>query len=229
MPLGTQPTTGRVLLRDEVYRAIVDAIIDGTLEPGEVLKDDELMHWLNVSRTPVRQALNRLSSIGLVEMSPGRFTKVTELDRAFLNQSLYAAGVLCLEAVRPALERVTPQWLDEIDGHYDTAAAAVGAEDSPSAGRAICRFFLAFGHASGNAVLVTQLDRLVPRLLRYMSRPETLADLQATLPRCDAIRVAAREHDPDTIRSLVRGLIEEPRQNFAATYRRAGRRTPSTR
>ena len=68
---GTPPTT-----------RLCEAIVDGTLAPGEVLHDDELCAWLGLSRTPVRDALRRLRDEGLVEMAPQRFTRVASLTRA---------------------------------------------------------------------------------------------------------------------------------------------------
>lgn len=59
IPTKTAPYT-RSLLRDGVYVQLRDAIVDGTLEPGEQLRDGELAGWLGVSRTPVREALLRL-------------------------------------------------------------------------------------------------------------------------------------------------------------------------
>jgi DNA-binding GntR family transcriptional regulator len=70
----------RSLLRDDVYRRLRDAIVDGTFEPGEQLKDGELAHWLGVSRTPVREALLRLGTSGLVVALPGRSTTVSAID-----------------------------------------------------------------------------------------------------------------------------------------------------
>ena len=70
----------RSLLRDDVYRRLRDAIVDGTFAPGEQLRDGELAAWLGVSRTPVREALLRLAEAGLVVAQPGRSTTVSPLD-----------------------------------------------------------------------------------------------------------------------------------------------------
>ena len=71
----------RDLLRDRAYAAIRDAIVDGTLAPGERLRDAELCKWLGLSRTPVREALGRLEQDGLVESAPQRYTQVAPLYR----------------------------------------------------------------------------------------------------------------------------------------------------
>src|SRR6478609_10557282 len=52
MPVpAEQAVTSRVLLRDEAYTRLRDAILDGTLEAGEHLRDAELSSWLGISRT----------------------------------------------------------------------------------------------------------------------------------------------------------------------------------
>lgn len=77
MPIPTNaPIPQRRLLRDDVYRSIRDAIVRGQLAPGEQLRDQELGAWLQVSRTPVREALQRLAQAGLVVAVPGRMTRV---------------------------------------------------------------------------------------------------------------------------------------------------------
>ncbi|WP_181419940.1 MULTISPECIES: GntR family transcriptional regulator [unclassified Curtobacterium] len=70
MPVPRSPASQgpRRLLRDVVYEQTLEAIENGTLEAGERLNDEELTSWLGVSRTPVREAIARLESEGLVEM-----------------------------------------------------------------------------------------------------------------------------------------------------------------
>ncbi|KIP99506.1 GntR family transcriptional regulator, partial [Curtobacterium flaccumfaciens] len=76
MPVPKSPTSQgpRRLLRDVVYEQMLEAIENGTLEAGERLNDEELTSWLGVSRTPVREAIARLESEGLVEMAANRYT-----------------------------------------------------------------------------------------------------------------------------------------------------------
>ncbi len=64
IPVATPDSSPRRLLRDVVLKQLQGAILDGTLEPGERLTDDELVAWLGVSRTPIREALLRLRSLG---------------------------------------------------------------------------------------------------------------------------------------------------------------------
>lgn len=76
IPKTTIENSPRKLLRDVVYDKILAALRDGTLQHGERLNDDELVQWLGVSRTPVREAIAKLVDIGLIEMEANRFTRV---------------------------------------------------------------------------------------------------------------------------------------------------------
>jgi DNA-binding GntR family transcriptional regulator len=76
VPKSTVETSPRKLLRDVVYDKMLAALRDGTLQHGERLNDDELVQWLGVSRTPIREAIAKLVDIGLVEMEANRYTRV---------------------------------------------------------------------------------------------------------------------------------------------------------
>lgn len=106
VPLA-RPAPDRQLLRDTVREQIRAAILDGTLEPGERLHDEELIAWLQVSRTPIREALGDLARAGLVEMAPNRYTRVVLPDPAQVVQSVQTLGVLFGGAIRLAVPLLT--------------------------------------------------------------------------------------------------------------------------
>jgi DNA-binding GntR family transcriptional regulator len=109
MPIPSAgPDSGpRRLLRDVVLDKMLTAIVDGTLEPGERLNDDELVKWLGVSRTPVREAIAQLHSYGLVEIAANRYTRVAERD-----ESVYAEAAELLSALHDLGERLGVDNLD---------------------------------------------------------------------------------------------------------------------
>jgi DNA-binding GntR family transcriptional regulator len=77
MPLPETPPLTRVCLSDAAYERLRDWILDGTLIPGEALRDEALAEALGMSRTPVRDALQRLETEGLVLSTPTRRTYVS--------------------------------------------------------------------------------------------------------------------------------------------------------
>jgi DNA-binding GntR family transcriptional regulator len=72
-----------------VYRALLEAIRHGRFRQGERIREDELSEWLNVSRTPVREALHRMQTRGLLSLAPGRGLVVSTLSRQQIIE-LYA-------------------------------------------------------------------------------------------------------------------------------------------
>jgi len=94
IPTATADSGPRRLLRDVVFEKMLAAIVDGTLEPGERLNDDELVKWLGVSRTPVREAIAQLHTYGLVEIEANRYTRVAARDDVvYAEAAQFLAGL----------------------------------------------------------------------------------------------------------------------------------------
>ena len=126
----------RRLLRDDVYRRLRDAIVDGSLAPGEQLRDVELAAWLGVSRTPVREALLRLAEAGLVVASPGRSTTVSSLDMRAVRDARDVVAAMHEVAVREAVERLTEADLEAMREANDRFRSAIEQGDVDEALRA---------------------------------------------------------------------------------------------
>jgi DNA-binding GntR family transcriptional regulator len=103
----TEAVNPRRLIRDEVFLRLLDAIVDGDLLPGEQLFDAEIEKWVGVSRTPVREALNQLAAMGLVEILPQKRTRVTPIDPTRLRGLLGMLSPLLEGVVRDATPLLT--------------------------------------------------------------------------------------------------------------------------
>ncbi|AMO38801.1 GntR family transcriptional regulator [Thauera humireducens] len=90
---------------DEVYQKLLDAITDGTLAPGTRLTQEEIADEMEVSRSPVLQALRLLKKDGLVQDAPGRGVLVTPLDPCWIGDLYAVRGALDALAARLAAER----------------------------------------------------------------------------------------------------------------------------
>lgn len=123
----------RQLLRDDVYTRLRDLIVDGTLEPGEQLRDQDLAAWLGVSRTPVREALLRLQQAGLVVTAPGRSTSVSSLDSRATRDAQAVVAAMHGLAVREAVAQLTADDLDRMRDANRRFAAALEAGDPDAA------------------------------------------------------------------------------------------------
>ncbi|HEX3235711.1 MAG TPA: GntR family transcriptional regulator [Gemmatimonadales bacterium] len=87
-------TIPRMPLRDEVYRHILDRIHRGELTPGLRVRDTALAAELGVSRTPVREALLRLTRDGVLQADMGRGFRLRPLDRTEIREVGAILGAL---------------------------------------------------------------------------------------------------------------------------------------
>jgi DNA-binding GntR family transcriptional regulator len=92
-------------LVDQVYRALLDAISDGSLAPGTRVTQEDLAERLAVSRQPVLQALRLLKKDGLVLDAPGRGLLVAPLDPGWIAHVYEVRGALDALAAKLAAAR----------------------------------------------------------------------------------------------------------------------------
>lgn len=90
----------RKLLRDVVFDRLREAIVNGDLHPGEDIIEADVEQWAGASRTPVREALDRLAAVGLVVIAPQRGTTVAALDPDRSAQAFSLLGDLVAGALR---------------------------------------------------------------------------------------------------------------------------------
>ena len=164
---ATTPYVGKQLLAEDVFQHLGNAIADGTFAAGERLRDADLAAQYNVSRTPVREALQRLERIGLVEMAPSRFTRVTEPTEQEIEDAReyagYQAGILCAMAV-PRLSDEEREVAKEL-----VEAARDAPEVAVHRSRANWALFDHLAESSGNSVhrtLTAEPRMALLRLLR---------------------------------------------------------------
>ena len=171
MPIPPMAAPIRIsLLRDTVHDRLRDAIVDGTLEPGEQLRDGELAAWLGVSRTPVREALLRLGETGLVRAAPGRSTVVAEIDLDEVREAHAVVVAMHRLAVAEAVARITDADLDRMRAANERFATAIEERDTGAALAADDDFHAVAVEVSGNRAVATVLAQLSPVVRRLERR-----------------------------------------------------------
>lgn len=144
----------RKLLRDTVEKSIRDAIMDGTLQPGERLHDEELQTWLGVSRTPIRDALNELTRAGLVEMAANRYTRVAQPSEEDALEAIQTLGVLLGGVVRLAVPLIDDIVSQRIITELDQVLIHLDDDDVLSLNRTTLRMFNIYVEHCGNRMLI---------------------------------------------------------------------------
>ena len=160
------PAVDRSLLRDDVYRRLRDAIVDGTFQPGEQLKDGELAAWLGVSRTPVREALLRLGASGLVVALPGRSTRVSTIDSPAVRDARDVIAAMHELAVRQTAGRLGADDIARMREANRRFAAAVDSGDIDAALDADEEIHRIPVTVLGNRAVETVLDQFDPLVRR---------------------------------------------------------------
>src|SRR3954451_6049352 len=96
-------------LRESVHESLKAMIVTGQLPPGARVTEAELAARLNVSRTPVREALNRLEQDGLVTGRPRQGYNVSEFDLQMFREAFEIREVLDAYATELATGKITEQ------------------------------------------------------------------------------------------------------------------------
>lgn len=198
--------TSGTILSDEVYARIGDAILDGRLAPGQRLRDVDLAADLGVSRTPVREALQRLERFGLVEIAVGRYTRVADYD----DQTRGDMGAFTVYMLGNVLHLALMNCSDdELAGLVRAADAVVGAvgQDALRLFDANAALFEKVTFAAGNRVFagfIRETSVAIRHSLRgwapFLPDPEHRAEAYLRLRDC----IAARDADgaEQTLRRL---------------------------
>ncbi|WP_061016905.1 GntR family transcriptional regulator [Microbacterium sp. CCH5-D1] len=193
------------LLAEEVFHHIGGQIIDGTLAAGERIRDVDVAEELHVSRTPVREALQRLERLGMVTMYPSRYTEVTAVTPETVAQSLEFAGYQAGIAARLAVPRITMAQREHVVALVEGLHASL--EDGSETSNARWAVFSYLGDHSGNSqhrTLIDDASMVLFRNLRdWVVPPSDRARMgQVYSDFGDAVRSA----DGDTAERLVRAM-----------------------
>jgi DNA-binding GntR family transcriptional regulator len=182
---------------DLAYERIRALILDGDVLPGARLGQVELAEQLGVSRTPVREALGRLTGEGLVEFLPNRGFRAAGLVLDQVVRRLEVRLLLEPGMARLAAERRAPEHLAALADAIDREAAAASRVAAHDASRA---FHLVLAEATGNPELVSVFSGLWVvevgrRLLARRSVESEWRGADASEHRAIAAAVDARDGD----------------------------------
>ena len=199
---------------DIAYWTIRDAIRTKALGPGERLVEVELATALDMSRTPVREALRRLESEGLVENAPRRGLSVKLLTLQDLVDIFEIDEVLEGLAARTAAQRMGAAEIEALGQVVGRMEQALAAGDETALATANTQFHAMMRTGSKNGrlpSLLSQLHDTAPTLRSHQLAPER-ASVAVAEHRAIYHAIAAR--DGDTAERLTR----EHTQNALRAY-----------
>ena len=172
----------------DAYSMILDAIDVGTYRPGDRLVESELAERLGMSRTPVREALQRLETQSLLARD-GRSLIVASLDHNQLSELYVVRSELEGLAARLAARHAT---VEEVRVLREMVEADNALVDKPAAlARANRRFHKQVHLASHNRYLVQQLD-LVYRTMALMTASSLNVEGRGQIAQSEHDRIVQR-------------------------------------
>lgn len=194
---------------DDVYSALLSGILEGRYHPGDLLNEIPLAADYGVSRTPVREALQRLVSTGLAERGPRRALVVRKIPIQTLHALFEAMG-----EVEALVARFAALRMSELE--RQALAAAVEAGDDPEAdfedvNRRFHRIIRDGAHNPVMAEMIEELElRTMPwRHIQFNRRADRIATSQV---EHRALAAAIQAEDANEAQRLMRA-------HTAATFR----------
>lgn len=199
---------------------IRDRILDLTLQPGLQLDETMLRSDLGISRTPAREALNRLTTEGLIEMRPNRGFFVRPLDLGDLTQ--FFEAYLVIERSSAYYCRMThPHLVRDLEAIQVHHTRAVNNQDFAEISRHNAAFHLRIAESTENEYLISFAHRLhnIARRLAYYVYQRESNEQQAFQHRQ---RIIVNEHVAiiDSIRNADREQLLETITDHAERFRR---------
>lgn len=196
-------------MTQKVYDAFIDGLRDGTYRPGDRIRAEDVAKSLDVSRTPVREALSRLTERGLLAMTASGLS-VTQLDRTSVLELYAVRELLEGAAARFAAQHASPS--DLFTMHRIAEAFARPDSDPRRVAQLNRAFHDAIYDAAHNKFLLTILDGMHDTLMLLPSTTFAADGRQADAVReHHAILEAIEARDPDLAEQRARDHIRRAR------------------
>ena len=182
----------------KIRDSLEQRIVEGELGNGKRLDETELSNFYGVSRTPVREALQRLAESGLAEHLPRRGTFVRSPSLSQLVEMFEVMAELECMAIRLAARRATSNDIDALEKDNETCRAAVAANDTKKYYEVNARLHGHIYQMSGNSFLANEARRLHDRLRPFRRlQLRVRGRMEESMAEHDIILAALRDGDAD--------------------------------
>jgi DNA-binding GntR family transcriptional regulator len=208
---GERGTFDHRTLWQRVHDHLRDEIISGSLTPGTELHELALAGSFGVSRGPIREALGRLATEGLVTIRPRRGAVVRALSSEEFIEAYQVREALEMMAVRLAVPKLTDEDLDVMERLVEEMAELAESGDVQAFFAANSAFHQRFFEASGNGMLAGFYRQLRGQIDRHRLRSlELRGELARSVAEHRAILSAAGAGDVERAVGLASEHIRVP-------------------
>jgi DNA-binding GntR family transcriptional regulator len=215
----------RAALHEQVAQRLRTMLVEGQIAPGAKLNERELSQVLQVSRTPLREAIKMLAAEGLVELLPNRGAIAVSLSEAdVLHTFEVMAGLEALNG-ELAAQRITDAELAEIKAMHFEMMAAYTRADLSNYYRLNAQIHRAINAAAKNPVLTATYNQVNARLqaLRFRSNQDG-AKWKRAMKEHEKMVDALQARDPVAMRNLLLLHVHNKRDVVMGLFRAHARR-----
>lgn len=203
------------MLRDVAYERLKEAIRDGELQPGEALSETRLSEALQISRTPIREALHQLAQEGLVQNLPNRAMTVAAPSMQEVLNVLHVRSLVDPEISRLVADSASPEIIEVLQEAVDQMDAAAENGDRTAWSRADTIYHEMLTNACPNALL-GQLALQMRNRIHYLATDSqtTSGRLMECTEEHQVVIDAISERNPTAARDAMEKHIEKLRSSF---------------
>ncbi|QKH35280.1 GntR family transcriptional regulator [Achromobacter pestifer] len=213
------PATIPYFLQEQIR----ELIVDGSIRPGQPLREQELEQRFGTSRSPIREALRLLELSGLVAHIQRKGFRVTLYTEAQIRHLYQLRAELEAYCIRQAAEAADlAPLLAELRVHDAAIGAALASGDGRAAIASACAFYLAAARSTGNTPLAGMLSKLYEQIepLRYLLARQALpfSGIQACT---GGVIEALAGRDVERAANLTRSYLADVLPSVVEAYRHA--------
>lgn len=192
-------------LSDQVYTLVRKAVVMGHLPPGAPINEVEIARRLGVSRTPVREAVKKVSDEGLIEVFAQHGTFVSDIRRSQVEEAYVIRIALEAESVERAAATITQRQVQDIEDIHHAHETAVRRARYDEAIARDDDLHRAIAEVNGLSMLwkVVDITKAQMDRCRLNSLPDPGAGLE-TIAQHRAIIDALAQRDPETARQAMK-------------------------
>jgi DNA-binding GntR family transcriptional regulator len=209
------------VISERAYAELRERIVTLRLPPGAVLREDELMHDLEIGRTPLREAIKRLALENLVAVQPRSGTYVTSVDASDIVHISEVRAELEAHAAQLAARRLTAVHEDRVAALLGALSGRADGDDQQGLMRLDESIHRLVWDASANPYLAETLERYFLLSLRvWYVVLDRVPGLGAAVVDHARLLEAILDRDADRARALMHEHVIEFEREIVAAFRR---------
>lgn len=210
-------------ISDRVYATLKHRILTCAMLPAQRVVEKELCAEMQISRTPLREALNRLALEGLVVLRPFRGYVIAPLTVSDFRELCELRRILESEAAALSALRATPEDVDEVAAHTTTEYTLGDRQSYVAYLRNNSAFHFALVRCTHNSQLVSAVMTALDHHQRplYLGLEVGIDGAASTAEHVEVVN-AVRDHDPERARALMLLHIGRAEARVVNALRAAG-------